>query len=50
MLRITLPTSEEHPVFILEGKLAGLWVKEFIRVTSHLGPGTTAVFDITAVR
>lgn len=49
MLRITLPTSEESPVFLLEGKLAGLWVQEFIRVTSHLAPGSTAVFDLENV-
>ncbi|MDR3727619.1 MAG: hypothetical protein P4K86_11315 [Terracidiphilus sp.] len=49
MLRITLPTREECPIFILEGKLAGLWVREFIRVTGHLCPGTTAVFDIENV-
>jgi len=29
--------------------LAGLWAKEFIRVTSHLCPGTVAVFDIENV-
>lgn len=49
MLRITLPTCEDHPEFLLEGKLAGLWVKELIRVTGHLGPGTTAVFDLENV-
>ena len=49
MLRITLPTSVKSPVYLLEGKLAGLWAKEFIRVTSHLGPGTTAAFDIENV-
>jgi hypothetical protein len=49
MLRITLPTCEEHPVYFLEGRLAGLWTKEFIRVTNQLGPGTTAVFDIENV-
>ena len=34
---------------MLEGRLAGLWVKELICVTSHLGPGTAAVFDIENV-
>jgi len=49
MLRITLPSSEDHPVFVLEGKLSGLWVKELIRVTRLLGPRTNSVFDIEGV-
>jgi len=49
MLRILLPTSQEHPCFILEGRLAGPWVKEFIRVTDHLEPETNAVIDIENV-
>lgn len=49
MLRITLPTREDPPVFVLEGRLAGLWVKELIRVTRDLGPRTTSVFDIEDV-
>jgi hypothetical protein len=48
-LRITLPTHEGPPMFVLEGKLAGLWVKEFILLTRHLEPGTTTVFDIEDV-
>jgi len=49
MLRITLPSREDHPVFVLEGKLSGLWVKELIRVTRQLGRGTNTVFDIEGV-
>jgi hypothetical protein len=49
MLRITLPSRADHPVFVLEGKLSGLWVKELIRVTRLLGPGTNSVFDIEGV-
>jgi hypothetical protein len=49
MLRITLPSCEDYPVFVLEGKLSGLWVKEFIRVTRRLDPGTNSVFDIEGV-
>jgi hypothetical protein len=49
VLKISLPTREDHPLFVLEGKLAGLWAKEFIRVTSQLGPGTAAVFDLENV-
>lgn len=36
-------------MFILEGRLAGDWVKELIRVTSHLAPRTGCVFDIENV-
>lgn len=50
MLRITLPTRNDiRPVFILEGKLAGEWVKELIRVTREIGPGTNCVFDLEDV-
>jgi hypothetical protein len=49
VLRISLPTREDQPLYILEGKLAGLWAKELIRVTRQLGPGTTAVFDLENV-
>jgi hypothetical protein len=49
VLRITLPTRENDSLFILEGRLAGDWVKELIRVTRDLGPRTTSVFDIEDV-
>lgn len=49
MLRISLPTREDSPLYVLEGKLAGLWAKELIRVTRQLGPGTTAIFDLENV-
>ena len=49
MLRIILPTSDDPPVFILEGKLAGDWAKELIRVTQDIGPGTNCVFDLEEV-
>ena len=49
MLRITLPTREDHPVFILEGRLAGDWAEELLRVTACLCPGTDTVFDIEHV-
>lgn len=49
MLRITLPTRENDSLFILEGRLAGDWVKELIRVTRDLGPRTTSVFNIEDV-
>lgn len=49
MLRITLPKRKGPPVFVLEGKLAGLWVKELIHLTSQIGPETTAAFDLEDV-
>ncbi len=49
MLRITVPIHEDVPLFILEGRLAGEWVQELIRVTRHISPGTTCVFDIEDV-
>jgi hypothetical protein len=49
MLRITLPSHKDHPVFVLEGKLSGLWAKELMRVTRQLDPGTNSVFDIEGV-
>lgn len=49
MLRITLPTTDNPPVFILEGRLAGLWAKEFLRITRDVGPRTHAIFDIREV-
>jgi len=49
VLRITLPTREDHPLFILEGKLAGDWAQELIRVTRHIAPRTNCIFDIEDV-
>jgi hypothetical protein len=49
MLRITLPTRKDAPVFVLEGKLAGAWVEELCEVTRPLGRGTHSVFDIENV-
>ncbi len=49
MLRITLPACDDDPVFTLEGRLAGEWVQELIRVTRQIPPGTSCVFDIDNV-
>jgi hypothetical protein len=49
VLRITTPTREDAPKFILEGRLAGEWVQELLRVTRKLCPGTKSVFDIEDV-
>jgi hypothetical protein len=49
VLKISLPTHEDRPLYVLEGRLAGLWAKELIRVTSQLGPRTTAIFNLENV-
>ncbi len=49
VLRITLPTRDDPPVFVLEGRLAGDWAKELMRVTRDLGPRTTSVFNLEEV-
>jgi hypothetical protein len=36
-------------MFVLEGRLAGDWVEELLRVTACLCPGTNSVFDIEHV-
>jgi hypothetical protein len=38
MIKITLSTREDYTLFILEGQLAGEWVKEFIHTTRQLEP------------
>jgi hypothetical protein len=49
VLRITLPTREDDPLFILEGRLAGKWVEELIRVIHQIRSGKKCVFDIENV-
>jgi hypothetical protein len=49
VLKITLPSCEDDPLFILEGRLTGEWAKELLRVTRELGPRTTSIFDIEEV-
>jgi hypothetical protein len=50
MLRITIPTPDQKPaVYVLEGRLTGLWVKELLRVTRGIGPNSDCVFDLEAV-
>jgi hypothetical protein len=49
VLRITLPTRADDPLFILEGRLAGEWVEELARVVHEMGPGKKCVFDIENV-
>ena len=49
MLRITLPTASRSGLFILEGRLAGLWVKELLRVTRGTNQGCCSIFDLQEV-
>lgn len=44
-----MPTRDAPPVFILEGRLAGPWVEELLRVTLNIGADTNCVFDIEEV-
>jgi hypothetical protein len=44
-----MPTREDDPLFILEGRLAGEWVEELIRVIHRIRPGKKCVFDIENV-
>lgn len=49
MLRIT-PSSESHSgVFILAGKLTGLWARELLRVARGTNQGRGNVFDLQRV-
>jgi hypothetical protein len=49
MLRITLPTARHSGLFILEGRLTGLWVKEFLRVARATNQGFGNIFDLQEV-
>ena len=49
MLRITLPTAGHSELFILEGRLTGLWVKEFLRVARGTNQGFGNIFDLQEV-
>jgi hypothetical protein len=49
MLRITLPTASHSGLFILEGRLTGLWVKEFLRVARGANQGFGNIFDLQEV-
>lgn len=49
MLRITLQTASHSGSFILEGKLTGLWVKEFLRVVRGTNKGFVNIVDLQEV-
>jgi hypothetical protein len=49
MLRITLPTARHSGLFILEGRLTGLWVKELLRVARASNQSSSNIFDLQEV-
>ena len=49
MLRITLPTAGGSGVFVLEGKLTGLWAQELLRVAIGENRGHGNIFDLQEV-
>jgi hypothetical protein len=49
MLRITLPTASHSGLWILEGRLTGLWAKELLRVARAANHGCGNIFDLQEV-
>ena len=49
MLRITLRTASHSTLFILEGKLTGLWAKELLRVVRGTNLSCGNIFDLQEV-
>lgn len=48
MLRITLQTANQG-LFVLEGRLTGLWAKELLRVARGTNEGLGNIFDLQEV-
>jgi hypothetical protein len=49
MLRITLPTAKNPGVYVLEGRLTGLWARELIRVVRAANDNNVGIFDLREV-
>jgi len=49
MLRITLPTFGGDGVYVLEGKLTGLWTQELLRVAREANQLNGNTFDLREV-
>ena len=49
MLRITLPTAKTRGVYVLEGRLTGLWARELIRVVRAANNDDAGIFDLEDV-
>ena len=48
-MRITLPTANHSGLYILEGRLTGLWAKELLRVARAADQGYGHTFDLQEV-
>jgi hypothetical protein len=49
MLRITAPTASHSGLFILEGRLTGVWARELLRVARTANQGYGNIFDLQEV-
>jgi hypothetical protein len=49
MLRITLPTAKTRGIYVLEGRLIGLWARELIRVVRAANNDDAGIFDLENV-
>ena len=49
MLRITLPSAGCPEIVVLEGRLAGLWAQELLRVAREANQGSGTIFDLQEV-
>lgn len=49
MLRITLPTAKNPGVYVLEGRLTGLWARELMRVVRAANEDNAGIFDLQEV-
>ena len=49
MLRITLPSAGCPAIVVLEGRLAGLWAQELLRVVREANQGPGTIFDLQEV-
>ena len=49
MLRITLPSADRSGIFVLEGRLAGLWAHELLRVARESAQDLGDIFDLREV-
>ena len=49
MLRITLPSTNGPEIVALEGRLAGLWAQELLRVVRKANQGPGTIFDLQEV-
>lgn len=48
-MRITLPNQSNPGLFILEGRLTGLWARELVRVVRRTGMTANCLFNLEEV-